>query len=214
MVVGYPPYLRKIQDLTAGKEIIATGMTHEVERCRTALQRAAAGDVVALVSSGDPGIYGMAGLAIELAAADGIDVPIEVIPGVTAAAAAAARLGAPLMVDFAVISLSDRLVSWEAIRARLEAAAAADFVTALYNPRSRERVAQLDEAVAIFRRHRTPATPVGIATAVGTDNERILVTDLGHMLDFEIDMQTIVIVGNSTSKLIGAWFVTARGYAV
>ncbi len=212
--MGYPPYLKKIQDLTGGKELIATGMTHEVERCRVALQRAAAGAHVALISSGDPGIYGMAGLAIELAAADGIQVPIEVIPGVTAASAAASKLGAPLMVDFAVISLSDRLVAWEKIRARLEAAAAADFVTALYNPRSHGRVAQLDEAVAIFRRHRAPTTPVGIAVAVGTDEERIQVTDLAHIFDFEIDMQTLVIVGNSTSKLVGPWFVTTRGYTV
>jgi len=214
VVVGYPPYLKKIQDLTGGKEIIATGMTHEVERCRMALERAAGGAEVALISSGDPGIYGMAGLVIELAKVDGIEVPIEVIPGVTAAAAAAAKIGAPLMVDFAVISLSDRLVPWETIRTRLEAAAAADFVAALYNPRSRERVAQLDEAVAIFRRHRPPATPVGIATAVGTGTERIVVTDLERLLDFAIDMQTIVIVGNSSSKLIGKWFVTARGYTV
>ncbi len=212
--MGYPPYLKKIQDLTAGKELIATGMTHEVERCRTALKRAAEGAIVALVSSGDPGIYGMAGLALELAAADGLNVPIEVIPGVTAASAAAARMGAPLMVDFAVISLSDRLVAWEKIRARLEAAAAGDFVTALYNPRSRERVAQLEEAVAIFLKHRAPATPVGIGTAVGTESERILVCDLAHLLDQTIDMQTIVIVGSSTSKRVGEWFVTARGYHV
>lgn len=213
-MVGYPPYLKKIQDLTAGKELIATGMTHEVERCRTALKRAAEGAIVALVSSGDPGIYGMAGLALELAAADGLNVPIEVIPGVTAASAAAARMGAPLMVDFAVISLSDRLVAWEKIRARLEAAAAGDFVTALYNPRSRERVAQLEEAVSIFLKHRVPATPVGIGTAVGTESERILVCDLAHLLDQDIDMQTIVIVGSSTSKRVGEWFVTARGYHV
>lgn len=214
MIVGYPPYLKKIQDLTAGKEIIATGMTHEVERCRLALRRAADGAEVALVSSGDPGIYGLAGLAIELAAEDGTEVAIEVIPGVTAAAAAAARLGAPLMVDFAVISLSDRLVAWETIRTRLEAAAAADFVIALYNPRSRERRAQLDEAVAILRRRRPATTPVGIATAVGAAAERIVVTDLGRLLKFDIDMRTIVIVGNRSSKLIGKRFVTTRGYRI
>lgn len=212
MVVGYPPYLKKIQDLIAGKETIATGMTHEVERCRAALRRATEGADVALISSGDPGIYGMAGLAIELAAEDGLEVAIEVIPGVTAASAAAAKLGAPLMVDFAVISLSDRLVAWETIRARLEAAAAADFVVALYNPRSRERVAQLDEAVAIFRRHRPATTPVGLATAVGSDTEQIVVTDLGRVLEFDIGMQTIVMIGNRSSKLVGKWFVTARGY--
>jgi precorrin-3B C17-methyltransferase len=214
VVVGYPPYLKKIEDLTTGKELVATGMTHEVERCRTALHRAAAGATVALISSGDPGIYGMAGLAIELAAAEGLNVPIEVIPGVTAASAAAAKLGAPLMVDFAVISLSDQLITWDVILKRLEAAAAADFVTALYNPRSQTRVTQLDEAVAIFRRHRPSSTPVGIATAVGTDHEHSMVTDLGHLLEFEIGMTTIVIVGNLTSKRIGDWFVTARGYHV
>ncbi len=214
MVVGYPPYLKKIQDLIAGKETIATGMTHEVERCRAALRRTAEGADVALISSGDPGIYGMAGLAIELAAEDGLEVAIEVIPGVTAASAAAAKLGAPLMVDFAVISLSDRLVSWETIRARLEAAAAADFVVALYNPRSRQRIAQHDEAVAILRRCRPAPTRVGIATAVGTATERIVVTDLGRLLEFDIDMQTIVIVGNSSSRLIGKWFITARGYRI
>ena len=112
-------------------------MTHEIERCRQALHRAAAGDVVALISSGDAGIYGMAGLAFELAEAENLRVPMEIVPGVTAASAAAAALGAPLMLDFAVISLSDLLVSWEVIRRRLEAVAAADLVVALYNPRSR-----------------------------------------------------------------------------
>lgn len=214
VVVGYPPYLKKIEDLTAGKELVATGMTHEVERCRTALQRASAGATVALISSGDPGIYGMAGLAIELAAAEGHHVPIEIIPGVTAASAASAKLGAPLMVDFAVISLSDQLITWDVILKRLEAAAAADFVTALYNPRSQTRVTQLDDAVAIFRRHRPDTTPVGIATAVGTDKEQITVTDLGHLLEHDIGMTTIVVVGNLTSKRIGDWFVTVRGYHV
>ena len=142
-VVGYTPYLEAIADLTGGKELVASGMTHEVERCRQALHRAAAGEVVALISSGDAGIYGMAGLALELAEAENLHVPLEIIPGVTAASAAAAALGAPLMLDFAVISLSDLLVSWEVIRRRLEAVAAADLVVALYNPRSKKRVRQL-----------------------------------------------------------------------
>ena len=127
-------------------------MRQETERCRKALELAQSGETVALVSSGDPGIYGMAGLALELAAADGLPVPIEVIPGITAASAAAARLGAPLMLDYAVISLSDLLVPWETIRKRIEAVAAADLVTVLYNPRSKKRVKQLEEALVIVCR--------------------------------------------------------------
>ena len=153
--------MRLIADLIDGKQVFSSGMTEEVERCRIALEHAAAGRNVALVSSGDPGIYGMAGLAIELAQAEGLAVPIEIIPGVTAAGAAAAALGAPLMLDFAAISLSDLLVPWETVRGRLEAVAQADLVVALYNPRSKSRVRQLEEAVAIFRAVRPGATPVG-----------------------------------------------------
>ena len=166
--MGYTPYLESIADLTDGKETIASGMTHEIVRCREALARAAAGDVVALISSGDAGIYGMAGLALELAAAEQIDVPIEIVAGVTAASAAAAALGAPLMLDFAVISLSDLLVTWETIRARLQAVAGADLVVALYNPRSKKRVRHLEEAVEIFCATRPDETPVGIVTGAGT----------------------------------------------
>lgn len=214
MIAGYDRYVALVADLTAGKEIIATGMTKEVARCRAALQRAAAGKTVSLVSSGDPGIYGMAGLALELAAAGGIDVPIEIVPGVSAAQALAARLGAPLMCDFAVLSLSDLLVPWETIRRRLEAVAAADLVCALYNPRSQKRTHQLDEAAAIFRRHRPGTTPVGIGTAVGTDEERILLTDLERFLALPIDMRSVVIIGNGATRRIGDWIVTPRGYGV
>ncbi len=214
VVAGYNAYLERIQDLTAGKELIASGMTKEKERCRRALQAAVAGKVVSLVSSGDPGIYGMAGLALEMAAAENLRVPIEIIPGVTAAGAAAAGFGAPLMTDFACISLSDLLVPWEVIHQRLEAVAASDLVVALYNPRSRKRVRQLEEAAAIFRKHRTPTTPVGIGTAIGSDQETLISTDLGHFLEEEINMRSIVIIGNTTSRMIGQWFVTPRGYSI
>ncbi len=169
VVAGYHPYLELVADLTAGKELIASGMTHEVQRCRQALQRAAQGEVVSLLSSGDPGIYGMAGLALEIRHAEGFDVAVEIVPGVTAASAAAAALGAPLMLDFAAISLSDLLVPWETIRQRLAAVAAADLVVALYNPRSAKRVRQLEEAVAIFRGSRpgeTPCRPYGSAMSI------------------------------------------------
>jgi precorrin-3B C17-methyltransferase len=198
--------------LTEGKEQITSGMTHEVERCRQALQRAASGDVVALISSGDAGIYGMAGLTLELAEAENVRVPIEIVPGVTAASAAAAALGGPLMLDFAVISLSDLLISWEMIRRRLEAVAAADLVVALYNPRSTKRVRHLEEAVDIFKAVRSGQTPVGIVTEAGQDDPSLVVTDLNHLLENPVNMRTVVILGNSTTRRIGPWMVTARGY--
>ncbi|MCY3023453.1 MAG: precorrin-3B C(17)-methyltransferase [Planctomycetota bacterium] len=214
VVAGYTKYLLEIADLTAGKELISSGMTQEVERCRGALARAAAGATVALVSSGDAGIYGMAGLALELAAHEAQSIEIEIVPGVSAANAAAARLGAPLMLDFAMISLSDLLVPWSVIRERLAAVAAADLVVALYNPRSRKRTRQLEEAAGIFRAVRPGTTPVGIATAVGTPHEKILLTTLDRFLDCEIGMRSIVIIGNRSSKALRGWFVTPRGYAV
>ena len=214
VIVGYTRYLELIRDLTEGKELISSGMTKEVERCLAALNRANDGEQVALISSGDPGIYGMAGLAIELAQVEGIGVPIEIVPGVTSASAVAARLGAPLMCDYATISLSDLLVSWDIIRKRVEAAAEADFVVAIYNPRSSKRRKQLDEAAKIFRKYRPGKTPVGIGTAVGTADERVVLTDLDHFLEQEIDMRSVVIIGNRSSKILDGWFITPRGYKV
>jgi precorrin-3B C17-methyltransferase len=214
VVAGYTRYVELVADLTAGKELISTGMTQEVERCHLALARAKEGKTVSLVSSGDPGVYGMAGLVLELAATEGSGVPIEIVPGVTAASALAARLGAPLMCDFAVLSLSDLLVPWETIRKRLEAVAAADLVAALYNPRSQKRTRQLDEAAEIFGRHRPGTTPVGIGTAVGTPEEKILLSDLDHFRELPIDMRSVVIIGNRSSRRIAGWFVTPRGYGV
>jgi len=212
VVVGYKPYLKSIEDLTEGKEVISSGMTQEVERCRTAMLRAREGDIVALISSGDPGVYGMAGLAIEMASAEGMTVPIEIIPGISSANAAGARLGAPLMLDYATISLSDLLIPWETIRSRLEAVASADLVVAIYNPRSKRRTRQLREAAAIFRSYRPGTTPVGIATDLDTEGERILLSDLDHFLEFEVNMRSIILIGNRSSKCVDGWFVTPRGY--
>ena len=212
VVVGYGQYLDLVADLTKGKEIVASGMTREVERCRAALDHAAAGKTVVLVSSGDPGVYGMAGLALEMAAGEDVSVTVEVIPGVPSANAAAARLGAPLMLDYATISLSDLLVSWTTIRARLEAVASADLVVALYNPRSRKRIRQLEEAADIFRAHRSGETPVGIATAVGRRDEQIILSDLDRFLREPIGMRSMVIIGNSASRKVRGWFITPRGY--
>jgi precorrin-3B C17-methyltransferase len=211
-VVGYDVYVDLIRDLTAGKEVISTGMTGEVERCEIALRRAAGGATVAVVSSGDPGVYGMAGLVIEQAQQMGLDVPIEVVPGVSACLAAAAQLGAPLMLDFVCISLSDLLVPWEQILERLDAVARTGLVAALYNPRSRRRIRQLEAAAEIFRRYRAPSTPVGIATALGLEEERIVLTDLGGFLAEEIGMRSIVVIGSSSTRVVRGRMVTPRGY--
>ena len=212
VIAGYKTYLDLIKDLTKGKEIISSGMTREVERCRAALLRAKEGDITALVSSGDAGIYGMAGLALELAAAEGIDVPIEVVPGVTSATAAASRIGSPLMLDFAVISLSDLLLPWETIRRRIRAVAEGDLVVALYNPRSKKRTRHLEETVAILLETRSESTPVGIVTDAGRDHEIAVITNLGSLLTEDINMRSVVIVGNSTTKVIKGKIVTPRGY--
>lgn len=206
VVVGYQTYLELIPELLAGKELLASGMRQEVERCRQALERAAAGATVALVSGGDAGIYGMAGLALELAAT--LPVTVEVIPGVSALQAAAARLGAPLMHDLAVISLSDLLTPWELISRRLEAAAAADFVVALYNPKSTGRTTQVETAREILLRHRDPATPVGIVRHACRSGETVTVSTLGEFTAHPIDMFSLVIVGNA------ATFVDARGQMI
>jgi len=214
LVVGYRPYVDSLADLTAGKELAASGMRQEVQRCRLAVLRAAAGQTVALVSSGDAGVYGMAGLALEVARGEGLlgRLAIEIVPGVTAATSAAARLGAPLMTDFAAISLSDLLVEWSVIRRRLEAAAAADLVTVLYNPRSVKRQSQLAEAAAIFLRHRPASTPAGVATALGAGDERVVLCDLASLLEQEVTMRSVVVIGNTTTRVLDGWMVTARGY--
>jgi precorrin-3B C17-methyltransferase len=212
VIVGYSRYVDSISDLVGDREVVSSGMRHEVERCRAALRRAAAGEAVALISSGDPGVYGMAGLALELAESEGVNVSVSVIPGVSAANAVAARLGAPLMLDAAFISLSDLLAPWQLIRRRLSAVASADLVAVLYNPRSHKRISQLEEAASLFRQHRPGATPVGIATAVSTDEERIVLSTLDTFLTEEIGMRSTVVIGASTTRRIGGWMVTPRGY--
>lgn len=214
VVAGYTKYLELVEDLTNGKEIISSGMTQEVDRVRAAVEKAAKGATVALISSGDAGVYGMAGLAIELSDALGLDIPIEIVPGVSAASSAGALLGAPLALDFATISLSDLLVPWDMIKHRLEAVATADLVVALYNPKSKKRVAQLEEAAEIFLKHRPSGTPVGICDSISLDGERTVITTLGKFLEEDIGMRTTVIIGNTSSKVINGWFVNPRGYKI
>ena len=169
----------------------------EVDRCRKSLDIAEKGKKVALVCGGDPGIYAMAGLVFELAKERGSSCGIEIIAGLAAINSCAARLGAPLMHDFAAVSLSDLLTPWELIEKRLKAAAEADFVTAIYNPKSKKRTEQIVRAREIFLTCRTPDTPVGIVTAATRENETIVITTLDKMLDSSITMQSTVIIGNS-----------------
>ena len=214
-VVGYKRYVDLIAELVEGKKVLDTGMTQEIDRCRAALQEASAGENVVVISSGDAGIYGMAGLVLELLVKmDDAEKPEfgGVIPGVSAMSAAAGLLGAPIMHDFVVISLSDLLTPWEIIQERAELAAKGDFVTALYNPRSHKRVGQIKAVQEIFLRHRTSETPVGIVTGASRDNEAVLISRLGDFTKEDINMFSIVIIGNSKTRQVGDWMITPRGY--
>ncbi len=214
-VVGYATYLKLIEPLLNGKEVFSSGMTRETERCREAIRMAAEGKTVALVSSGDAGVYGMAGLALELLKANNDNIEIVIIPGVSAVQAAAAVLGAPLMHDFAVISLSDLLTPWELIEKRIRAAAEADFVIALYNPRSKGRAGHMERAREIILSSRQSETPVGIVRNACRAGEEKIVSTLGEMPLKRIDMFSLVIIGNSATHVDAQGrMVTPRGYAV
>ncbi len=219
LVVGYRTYVDLVRPLLDGKAVVATGMTEEIDRARAAVEAARAGRTVAIVSSGDPGIYGMAGLVFEVLRETGWragapdDIRVEVVPGITALSSCAALLGAPLAHDFAAISLSDLLTPWPVIRRRLEAAAAADFVIALYNPKSGRRTHQIVEAQAILRAHRAGTTPVGLVKSAFRDLQSVVLTDLDRCLDHGIGMLTTVLVGSSQTTVFEGRMVTPRGYA-
>jgi precorrin-3B C17-methyltransferase len=210
VIVGYDGYIDLVSDRFADKQLISTPMRQETERCRIALEIALQGRDVALVCSGDPGVYGMAGLMLEIAHGSGIQV--QVIPGVTAATSAAAILGAPLMHDFAVISLSDLMTPWGKIERRLEAAARADFVICLYNPRSRKRSDYLRTACDIVMRHQSPATVCGWVRNIGRMGQESAVLSLAELATAEVDMFTTVIIGNSETRVLDGRMVTPRGY--
>ena len=214
VVVGYRTYLDLVTDfISPRQEVISTSMMQEIDRCRKALELAAAGRKVALVCGGDPGIYAMAGLVYELVFSSGLDTEVDVIPGIAALNSCAAILGAPLMHDFAAISLSDLMTPWEVIEKRLSAAAMADFVTVIYNPRSRKRTTQIVRAREIMLEHRDPATPVGIVSGATRPHETVRLASLESMLGHEIGMQTTVIIGNSATFVRDGRMVTPRGYS-
>jgi precorrin-3B C17-methyltransferase len=216
VVVGYKTYLNLVKDMLGDKEIIGSGMRQELERCGSACKLAMDGKKVALISSGDVGIYGMAGPAYEVLLHSGWNpqtgIEVEVIPGVTALSACASLAGAPLTHDFCAISLSDLMTPWAVIEKRLVAAAQADFVTALYNPKSGKRTQQIIEAQKIFLSCRNPLTPVAVVNAAYREKEQLTLTNIEDINKQKIGMQTTLIIGNSQTFIKANTMITPRGY--
>lgn len=216
VIIGYHTYVNLIRDLVTQQEIVRTGMTEEVGRAQKAVQLAREGKTVAVISSGDAGVYGMAGLVFEVLIEQGWhpgEKPsVEVVPGISAINSCASLLGAPIMHDACTISLSDHLTPWEIIERRLEAAAGADFVIALYNPRSGRRTRQIVEAQRILLKYRPPQTPVGLVKSAYRKRQNVTRTTLGDMLNHDIGMLTTVIIGNSATFYHGDLMITPRGY--
>ena len=211
VIIGYTVYIDLIREEFPDKIFLSTPMRREVDRCRMAFEEAGKGQDVAMVCSGDAGIYGMAGLICEIGK-DYPDVGIEVVPGITAASGGAAVLGAPLMHDFAVISLSDLLTPWEKIEKRIRAAAEADFVICIYNPSSKKRVDYLKKACGMILEYRKPETVCGMVRNIGRDGESYEILSLERLQDAQTDMFTTVFIGNSDTMVINGRMVTPRGY--
>lgn len=213
VVLGYGPYLSTVEDLLEGKEVEPFGMGEEVARAKRAVELAREGRRVSLLSGGDATVYGMASLALEIAVEAGVDV--EVVPGVTAALAASALLGAPLGHDVAFVSLSDLLTPWETIERRLRGAGLGDFVVCLYNPGSRGRRDHLKRACEVLSLYRSPSTPCGVVrNAMREEGEEVLITDLDGLSGMELDMSSLAVVGSSATKVVGGRLVTPRGYRI
>lgn len=210
VIVGYSFYIDLLGDLTEGKEVIKTGMRGELERCKEAIQSARAGKTTSIVSTGDAGLYGMAGPIYEIS--EGVD--IEVVPGISSAFSAASELGAPIMHDFCTISLSDLLTPWETIKLRIEMASKGDFVMAIYNPKSKNRTMQIEEAFDIIRRYKDGSTPVGIVRNSGREGREISCTTVGDIDFKQIDMMTVIIIGNRETYFKDGNIITPRGYSI
>ena len=211
VIVGYHVYVDLVKAHFPDKEFHTTPMRREVDRCRIALDLAWEGRDVAMICSGDAGVYGMAGLIYELRGEDA-EPEVEVVGGLTAAISGGARLGAPLTHDFCVVSLSDLLTPWETIEKRLACAAQGDFAVALYNPSSMKRADYLQRACDILLRYAKPETVCGVVRNIGREGEAIKVMPLSELRDYQADMFTTVFIGNSHTKVIGGRMVTPRGY--
>lgn len=211
MIVGYTSYIRLLGRLIYGKELVQSGMRQEVERARCSIRLAEEGKNVSLISGGDAGIYGMAGVVLEILDRKN-KFEIEIIPGISAASACASLLGAPLMHDFAVISLSDILTDRCIIKKRIEMAVEGGFVIVFYNPRSKKRVVPIETAWHILMKHMSATTPVGIVKNAYRDSQKLVITELRYMLSEEIDMATTIIVGNNSTYVKNGYMITPRGY--
>lgn len=216
LVVGYSTYIKLVRHLIEGKRVIRTGMTEEIGRARAAVEHAQQGHTVALISSGDAGVYGMAGLVFEVLKdmgwKRGQSPELHIVPGMSAINSCASLVGAPLVHDACTISLSDQLTPWPVIEKRIDAAAGADFVIALYNPKSGRRTKQIVIAQEIISRYRKPETPVAVVKSAYRSLQHIVMTDLATFLNYEIGMLTTVIIGNSHTFMYEGYMVTPRGY--
>lgn len=211
VIVGYTVYIDLVKEYFADKEFMTTPMRKEVDRCILAFEEARKGKTVSMICSGDAGVYGMAGLMYEV----GVqypDIELEIIPGVTAALGGAAVLGAPLIHDFCLISLSDLLTPWEKIEARLLSAAQADFGVCLYNPSSRKRHDYLEKACDLMMKYKSPETVCGIVSNIAREGEAYRIMTLKELRDTQVDMFTTVFIGNSQTKELSGKMVTPRGY--
>ena len=213
VIAGYNVYIDLIKDDYKDKEFLSTGMRKEVERCKLAIEEALKGKTVAMVSSGDAGVYGMAGIMYQIAA-EFPELEVEVIPGITAACSGAAVLGAPLISDFTLISLSDLLTPWEKIEKRLDLASQADFVICLYNPSSFKRHDYLQKACDIMLKNQRADVPAGIVRNIGREGEEYEIMTLAELRDAQVDMFSTVIIGNSQTEVINNKMVTPRGYKI
>ena len=217
-IVGYETYVNLVQDLIEGKTVHRYAMTQEVERAHQCIDLAKSGKIVSLVSSGDPGIYGMAGLIYETLAETGWnpkdDLQVEIIPGVSALNSCASIVGSPLMTDFAVVSMSDLLVPWEIIEKRVESAAQGDFVIVIYNPASKKRIHQLQKTREILLNYRKPTTPIAIIKGAFRESQTIVITDLENLPNYsdQLGMISTVIIGNSSTYTYKDLMINPRGY--
>lgn len=214
VVTGYTTYVNLLKPIFPDKVYKATGMMKEIERCRMAIEDAMSGKDVAMVSSGDSGIYGMAGIIYQLADEMGADIEIDTVPGITAASSAASILGAPLMHDLAIISLSDLMTPLDLIMKRVEMAAEGDFIVCLYNPKSKTRTTYLSQACEILSKHRSPDTPVGIVRDAGRPDQWSKITTLRDLDPDDVDMFCIVLIGNTATYVSNGRMITPRGYRV
>ena len=212
VIIGHKTYVSLVEKMFENKIFIKSFMKKEIERCEETLRLAREGQIVSLISSGDAGVYGMAGIMLEIASGSGIEV--EVVPGVTAATASASLVGAPIMHDSVTISLRDLLTDWELIKKRIELASKGDFVISLYNPKSKSRTKQIEEARDIMMKYKDSKIPVLIARNVGRIGENYEITNIENMLNCEINMFSTVIVGNSKTFIKNGKMITPRGYKV